>query len=257
MRFKLPTVAMILALTLVHAEKAFGQAATAAQAKPAARISAFIDVNFGAVFPAQDAFTSKGSYALPYFDEAWSRSYDYTVRTMKGIDVSGGVLFTSNLGVGVALSSVGSGAPPTVTSTGPSFEAPYAFQTTTFVPEWESKRHETSVHLSFVFEPTARSSKFQVRLYGGPTYFSVSQDLLDSSLSREPTTASTSAWGYHVGGDIGYFFAKHIGLGGGVRYAGATVTIPDTAMDRYSSEGHTQDVRVGGLSLAFGLRVRF
>ena len=96
-----------------------------------------------------------------------------------------------------------------------------------------------------------------MRLYGGPTYFSVSQDLISSSLSGEPTTASTSAWGYHVGGDFGYFFTKHIGLGGGVRYSGATVTIPDTAKDRFSSEGHTQDVRVGGSSLAFGLRVRF
>ena len=65
MRFSLPPVAMILALTLVLAETAFGQAATTAQAKPAARFSAFMDVNFGVVFPAQDAFTSKGSYAPP------------------------------------------------------------------------------------------------------------------------------------------------------------------------------------------------
>jgi hypothetical protein len=72
-----------------------------------------------------------------------------------------------------------------------------------------------------------------------------------------PVTASTSAWGYHVGGDIGYFVTKHIGLGGGVRYAGATVTIPDTARVRFSGEKPTQDVRVGGPSLAFGLRVRF
>jgi hypothetical protein len=102
---------------------------------------------------------------------------------------------------------------------------------------------------------TARSSKVQVRLYGGPTYFSVSQDLINSP-PHGATTASTSAWGYHVGGDFGYFFTKHIGLGGGVRYSGATVTIPDTAA-RYSSEGQTQDVRVGGTSLVFGLRVRF
>ena len=120
MRFKLPTVAMIVALTLVVAETAFGQAATTAQAKPAARISAFMDVNFGVVYPAQDAFTSEGSNAHPYFDETISWSYDYTVRTMKGIDVAGGVLFTSNLGVGIAVSSVGSEAPPTLTFTGPS-----------------------------------------------------------------------------------------------------------------------------------------
>jgi len=257
MRFKLPTVAMIVALTLVLAETAFGQAATTAPAKPAARISAFMDVNFGVVFPAQDAFTSKGSYAPPYFNETISWSYDYTVPTMKGIDVAGGVLFTSNLGVGIAVSSVGSEAPPTLTSTGPSSLDFPTFETWTLVPDWVSKRHETSVHLSCVWQPTARSSKLQVRLYGGPTYFSVSQDLLSSFPFSEPTTASTSAWGYHVGGDIGYFVTKHIGLGGGVRYAGATVTIPDTAMDRFSSEGHTQDVRVGGPSLAFGLRVRF
>ena len=134
---------------------------------------------------------------------------------------------------------------------------PYAFETTTLVPDWVSKRHEASVHLSLVFEPTARSSKLQVRLYAGPTYFNVSQDLLGSFLADEPTTTSASAWGYHAGGDIACFFTRSIGLGGGVRYAGATVTIPDTAMDRFSGEGHKQDVRVGGTSLAFGLRVRF
>ncbi len=247
MRFKLPTVAMIVALTLVLAETAFGQAATTAQAKPAARISAFMDVNFGVVFPAQDAFTSKGSSAHPGTTTSWS--YDYTVRTMKGIDVAGGALFTSILGVGIAVSSVGSEAPPTLTFIGPS-------NTTTLVPDWVSRRHETSVHLSFVCQPTARSSKVQVRLYGGPTYFSVSQDLINSTPDGA-TTASTSAWGYHVGGDFGYFFTKNVGLGGGVRYSGATVTFPDTAKNWYGTGEHTQDLSVGGPSLAFGLRVRF
>jgi hypothetical protein len=272
MRFTLSRVSMVLALIPLLAVSAFAQATTTTQGKPAAKVSGFLDVNFGVVFPAKDTFTSSDSYVSYGQTSSWS--FEYTVPTMKGIDVAGGALFTPSLGFGIAVSSVGSEAAPKITDTEPNLYWHNDSATDTLVGDTLSKRRETSVHLSFVFKPTAPSSKLQLRIYGGPTYFNVSQDLVSGfwytetssyvsightlTITRyEETKATDSAWGFHAGGDFGYFFTKNIGLGGGVRYSWATVRFPDTAKNLGSADDHTQDLSVGGLSLVFGLRVKF
>jgi hypothetical protein len=119
-----------------------------------------------------------------------------------------------------------------------------------------------------------KSTKLQVRLYGGATYFSVKQEVItdftyDESYSIYNVTHtititgytskfldSKTAFGFNAGGDVGYFFTKNIGVGGDVRYARASLTIPNSAQDLYQT-GQTQVISVGGLSLGVGLRARF
>ena len=56
--------------------------------------------------------------------------------------------------------------------------------------------------------------------------------------------------GYHVGGDVSYFFNPSIGVGGGVRYSHAEITFDQD--DNVTTEGVA-----GGLSVVAGLRFLF
>ncbi|MCH2253659.1 MAG: hypothetical protein MK365_10905, partial [Vicinamibacterales bacterium] len=61
---------------------------------------------------------------------------------------------------------------------------------------------------------------------------------------------STSAVGFHVGADVGYFFSRYVGVGALVRFSGATV-------DLVSEDGGTISIDTGGFHVAGGLRLRF
>lgn len=107
------------------------------------------------------------------------------------------------------------------------------------------------------------SPRLSISLFGGPEWISASGERvtgIDYTESYPYDTAtfrsaSTADWKLtklvpSLGGDIGYFFSKQIGIGGGVRYAGGNIDIPSAA-------GGTVQSKVGGLDLGAGLRIRF
>jgi hypothetical protein len=59
--------------------------------------------------------------------------------------------------------------------------------------------------------------------------------------------------GYHVGGDVRYFFTTHVGVGGVVRFTAADVELTGTLF----KPAGTTTVKAGGLQAGGGLRLRF
>ena len=62
-----------------------------------------------------------------------------------------------------------------------------------------------------------------------------------------------TAWGFHAGGDVTYFFSRVFGIGGFARMSRGEVTIVD---DDIPADGPV-DVKLGGFQGGLGLRFRF
>ncbi len=123
-------------------------------------------------------------------------------------------------------------------------------------------RRETAVHLqALVVVPVTGS--FTVTGFGGPTFFTVEQQLVTdvnfthaypydtatfSSAVTGPQSADTV--GFNVGADVAYYFTGNVGVGWLTRYSRAMVEVP-------SAGGETLDIEAGGLHTAVGLRLRF
>jgi hypothetical protein len=108
-----------------------------------------------------------------------------------------------------------------------------------------------------------------VRVFGGPSWCWVNQDIVYSlSWTEEHFGAATlvtitdvtKTWegdsgpGYHVGGDVRYFFGRHVGIGGGVRFVRAEVKLPGSF---HPYGGTPVTATAGGLQMGGGLRLRF
>ena len=120
---------------------------------------------------------------------------------------------------------------------------------------------EVALHIPVVWMPSF-GTHLKVLVFGGPSVFRVTQNVVSDLTLSDPyppvtatiTGVSTSRLagtvaGFHVGGDLGYYVNKTLGIGAGVRYSFANMTFAgDTAVT---------DGRAGGLEIAGGLRIRF
>jgi hypothetical protein len=106
------------------------------------------------------------------------------------------------------------------------------------------------------------SERLQVTGFGGPSVFHVTQGIVtdfsysdsypyDEAAFRNGVaeTRKASRIGFNLGADVGFFFARQLGVGFSAQFAGATVPLK-------SASGGTVDVKAGGLQLAGGLRLR-
>jgi hypothetical protein len=124
----------------------------------------------------------------------------------------------------------------------------------------------TGVFMTLVL---VRTDQLQVRVLGGPSFFSYRADMVqDVSYAQTATplmpqhsitiegftsaTARGNAVGLHAGGDVAYFFSKLFGVTAGVRFSDGIVTL-----DREPLSGVSQQIRVGGTLVFLGARVRF
>lgn len=122
------------------------------------------------------------------------------------------------------------------------------------LPFAASAARELALHVPIVWMPVA-GQRVKLLIFGGPTVVSLTQDVVER-LNFGPASATPfgiqrltgTALGYHVGGDVAYFFSNKIGLGGGVRYSAASV--------EFTEEPGTV-WKVGGPQVSAGLRVRF
>jgi len=137
---------------------------------------------------------------------------------------------------------------------------------------------DAALNIPLVWMPPARG-KVRILAFGGPTIFRASQTLVtDLALDEQyPYDAvsitgvttkerSKTLFGYHVGGDVSYFFSQSrpstrrgstrpgqgylLGFGVGVRYSHAKMKFNDDA-------GVTTEGSAGGLSVVTGLRFGF
>jgi len=124
------------------------------------------------------------------------------------------------------------------------------------------KREDLALHLAGQWMVPV-SDNVQVSLFGGPTYFRVTQDMVGGVnaedaypfdqaqyVSAAMTNEHASHVGYNAGGDVAIFFNRTLGVDVMVRYSQGTVQMP-------SPEGGTSPMKVGGLQTGAGLRVKF
>ena len=192
-----------------------------------------------------------------YLEQA-SIETDYPAKNAPGFDAAGAYRAWKSLAVGVAVSYI-----PTSTTGSVSGTIPHPFHYDTPRPVSGTAaidRSETAVHvLAAWVVPVGR--KIQLTLSGGPSIFMVSQSLVDSApydeaypydeaTLRDPvvTDVSKTAVGFNAGLDVGYYFTPTVGVGGGVRFARATVDLP--------IHGSSVSTDAGGVQALVGLRFR-
>ena len=125
-------------------------------------------------------------------------------------------------------------------------------------------REERSVYIHVAWLIDLPIDKLDMRVMGGPVYFNLTQGVVTGVVVSEaggPPFQSVNvdriaigeviknAWGGHAGLDVSYMFMPTVGVGGFVRFARGTVSLPT---------GDTNvSVTVGGLQIGGGARFRF
>jgi hypothetical protein len=184
---------------------------------------------------------------------------DYAVGSGPAFDVSGGAMIWRNLAVGVGVSRFSRSTPTEISAAVPH---PFFFsQPRSVTGQFNGTREEVAVHIQVrgVFPVTSR---IQVSIFGGPSYFRVAQSIVDDFTFSEAypfDTATFSAataarrseskMGANVGADVAYFFNPKVGVGGSVQYSGTTV--------RVAVPSGTKDLKGGAVQFGGGLRLRF
>lgn len=177
-----------------------------------------------------------------------------------GLDIGGGVRVWGNLAAGVTITSFSNPSAATVSGTVPHplfFNRPR----TVAVDLTGFEYKELGVHLQAVWVMPL-SEQLTVSVGGGPSFFSVDQDLLAGvtvgqetapfnavSIGASSTAASGSAVGGNAGVDVTYMFTEQLGGGAFVRWTGGSLDLP--------TSGGIQSIDVGGVQSGAGLRVKF
>lgn len=213
----------------------------------------------GAVYQASSSsFTD--TLAFPLFAETETVTTTYKVDAARGIDVSGGVRIWRNLAVGAGVTRLSKTNSAAVTA---SLPHPFFFNTPRQVAGVADgvQHEETAVHIQVAW--VAPIDRWQITMFGGPSFFNVTQGLVSDITVNDPyphdTATFTSAavqqqsgskLGFHAGVDVAFMFSRNIGVGGVVRFARATVSVNN-------ANGTAVEVDAGGTQVGGGLRVRF
>jgi hypothetical protein len=121
--------------------------------------------------------------------------------------------------------------------------------------------NERNVHVAVMYALPVQA--VDVKVMGGPTFFSVEQDFVSEVTVTETypfdtatftgattTQLSESAVGFNVGVDISRLLSKNVGVGALIRYSRGDVDFDDPVIGQ-------QTVKAGGFEVAGGLRLRF
>lgn len=221
----------------------------------------WIDVNFGAATAAERSY-GVAMEDIRFFETArFEAAYEWTRGA--NFDFGGGYMFTPLVGAGLSFSGTAHRNPAVVSARIPH---PLRFDThaaATARTNGELQKAEGAAHIQVVLQPL-HTDTARIRIFGGPSYFRVEQDTIDAiaylqeytllthsiTITSAPLAQSEgTAWGFHIGGDVAYFFSRVFGLGGFARFSRATVDLPD-----FSGVVQT---KAGGFQTGGGVRLRF
>lgn len=183
----------------------------------------------------------------------------YDVGGGLAFDVSGSYVIWRNLAVGAGLTLFSKSTTTTIDAQVPH---PFFFnQPRTVTGEFEGDRSETAVHIQAKWLVPV-NDKVLVTIFGGPSFFTVKQDIVNDFEYSESypfdtatftraiaASQSESAVGVNVGADFAYFLSPNVGVGGVAQYSGATVEM--------TTPSGTADVKAGGFQVGGGVRLRF
>jgi hypothetical protein len=243
---------------------------TTAPAHPVASARGFergwIDVNFGVASAAAKEFTT--NLERPLFQETRTARVTYHNPTGAEFDFGGGYMITPGVGVGISFTGTAHQDPAQLYINVPHPNRFNTFASSTKPTDAKLQRVEGGVNLQLMLVAPV-SPRTRVRLFLGPTYFRVQQDMVSSIAYDQAflvflpvnavdiTTYDTvskvegTGWGFHVGGDVSFFFTRVVGVGGFARFSRATVSLDDPL------SGSAVDVKAGGFQAGGGLRLKF
>lgn len=219
---------------------------------------AFVNVSVGAQ---TQSHQFESSLTFPLYDETGTVNTSYDNGGGFLFDFSGGVRIRRNYGVGVGFTRFSNTSDAPVQATIPHpifFDQPRTVNTAAA----GLQHSEVAINI-FGLWMIALSEKTDLAVFGGPSIFMVSQDLVSGVTIPLPETppftpvvtpqvsqADGNAIGFNVGVDWTYMLTPQIGAGGFARFSGgptADVSAGDQAVD----------VRVGGFQIGAGVRIRF
>jgi hypothetical protein len=199
----------------------------------------------------------------PIYEETATITSSSTFTSGSLFDVGVGIRIWKNLTVGAGFHQEQNDTNGEVTGSIPSpifFNRP---RTLTGSEPLDRKEMATHLNIGWVLP---FSEKLDVMIYGGPSFFRLTQDVISDAQPNETgATASTisatittteqkkSQTGYNVGADATYIVwtndSIRLGAGGFVRFTRADMTVPMLVNE--------QPTQVGGVQFGFGARLRF
>ncbi len=228
----------------------------------------WIDVNLGAAGAAQRRISTEVNVDDGSGEFARFR-VGYESPTGAAFDVGGGVMFTDTVGLGVLFAGTAHKSPADLDIHIPHPTSFNRFADDDEPTDGDLEHVEGAAHISLMFKVPSANENLRVRLFGGPSYFQFKADAISNIRYRqtfnllgfneveiesyETDDVEESGWGYHVGGDVTWFFSRVFGVGGFARLTYGEVTVDDADIP---ADGPV-DVTVGGFQAGLGLRFRF
>lgn len=234
------------------------------------RRTVVLSLNAGYAIPATDTFDQVATLAWRQ-ETARYRSVYFNERGGT-FDLSGVVLF-GTLGAGAAVTRTTSSEHAGISLSIPS---PFRFNapgTAASLTEGAFGRDERALHLHAVYSPQL-GDRLSILLFGGPTFFSLGQDVVTDIDYTEDTlpsiglfdvnivrynsdSAAANGWGVHVGTDVAVFLTEHFGVGGILRWSRGTVPLTNGLRSAFEGEDIDDDQDVGAMVVSGGVRFRF
>lgn len=232
-----------------------GSIATAQQPDEPAPM--FVSVSGGFQFASQ---TSTDAGSFPLYDETGTFTGERKTGNAPFFDIGGGMHITGKISGGVAISYSSKGTDASFTALVP--HPLFAAQPRTVALNVNDLGHsELGIHLQAIYQ-VWRSGRIDASVFGGPSIIRATEDTIEDVTATEtgaPYTAvalgatfgsaSKTAVGINVGGDVNYRIAGGIGAGAFVRYVYGTTKMPGGDAER--------KVTLGGPQIGVGLRYRF
>ena len=126
-------------------------------------------------------------------------------------------------------------------------------------------RSEKGVHMH-VTGAAPVGGRVTVSVYGGPSYFAVSQGVISDLDIPTPGNGTITRlnsreiranwWGFNAGADVAFFLTPRLGVGLGVRVTGATVRVENLLLRTVGAERGLVASRAGGVHMLGGVRLR-
>jgi hypothetical protein len=230
----------------------------------------WIDVNIGGSQSAQGAQAFTFATTLNRQPAAFASAYG-PPSGGTDFDFGGGYMFTPTFGVGLSITSTGDQNAAGLIATIPHPTISNAATTTSGVTRTELERAEGGFNIQLAVVPRlpkVMGDRTRVRLFGGPTYFRLSRQMVDavrytqqfgvftsvnlvSIVGADASVVEGTGWGFHAGADFDYFFSRYAGVGGTLRFSRGTVDMAEPLSET------TAEMTTGGVQFGGGLRLRF